>query len=277
MTLEEISNRYTIPQNVEALKAILANPRAWEAVDEMFIKTVNELAGRDTLTSDGGKLYLRHGHDMTVKGSGNTRTLVISGAEMASVATNNCNYTTAEKGLLWIGMAFIVNNGIYKEPQWKSDVRNINYQALRVLGITKFNRRVMVILSEIIGKTLKFEIVNPMGRKIVIVKEVPISDVADIETFITDPSNDYYEVKRAKEDYYLDYLMSCKTGQYILTTKAKFADKVMSASKFRGLHNGDVITEFSTRFKLYIKKSAVEVHELHTRTMAIHDYNVTFE
>ena len=39
----------------------------------------------------------------------------------------------------------------------------------------------------------------------------------------------------------------------------------------------DVITEFSTRFKLYIKKSAVEVHELHTRTMAIHDYNVTFE
>lgn len=100
MTLEEISNRYAIPQNVEALKAILANPRAW---DEMFIKTVNELAGRDTLTSDGGKLYLRH--DMTVKGSGNTRTLVISGAEMASVATNNCNYTTAEKGLLWIGMA----------------------------------------------------------------------------------------------------------------------------------------------------------------------------
>ena len=72
---------------------------------------------------------------------------------------------------------------------------------------------------------------------------------------------------RAKEDYYLDYLMSCKTGQYILTTKAKF----------RGLQNGDVITEFSTRFKLYIKKSAVEVHELHTRTMAIHDYNVTFE
>jgi len=114
MTLEEISNRYTIPQNVEALKAILANPRAWKAVDEMFIKTVNELAGRDTLTSDGCKLYLRH--DMTVKGSGNTRTLVISGAEMASVATNNCNYTTAEKGLLWIGMAFIVNNGIYKEP-----------------------------------------------------------------------------------------------------------------------------------------------------------------
>ena len=157
MTLEEISNRYTIPQNVEALKAILANPRAWKAVDEMFIKTVNELAGRDTLTSDGGKLYLRHGHNMTVKGSGNTRTLVISGAEMASVA--------------------------------------------------------------------------------------------NIETFITDPSNDYYEVKRAKEDYYLDYLMSCKTGQYILTT----------------------------RFKLYIKKSAVEVHELHTRTMAIHDYNVTFE
>lgn len=71
--------------------------------------------------------------------------------------------------------------------------------------------------------------------------------------------------------------MSCKTGQYILTTKAKFADKVMSASKFRGLQNGDIITEFSTRFKLYIKKSAVEVHELHTRTMAIHDYNVTFE
>ena len=54
--------------------------------------------------------------------------------------------------------------------------------------------------------------------------------------------------------------MSCN----ILTTKAKF----------RGLQNGDVITEFSTRFKLYIKKSAVEVH---TRTMAIHDYNVTFE
>ena len=40
------------------------------------------------------------------------------------------------------------------------------------------------------------DIVNPTGRKIVIVKEVPISDVADIETFITDPSNDYYEVKR---------------------------------------------------------------------------------
>lgn len=108
-------------------------------------------------------------------------------------------------------------------------------------------------------------------------RDTQLSDVADIETFITDPSNDYYEVKRAKEDYYLDYLMSCKTGQYILTTKAKFADKTMSASKFRGLQNGDVITEFSTRFKLYIKKSAVEVHELHTRTMAIHDYNVTFE
>lgn len=43
------------------------------------------------------------------------------------------------------------------------------------------------------------------------------------------------------------------------------------------MQNGDVITEFSTRFKLYIKKSAVEVHELHTRTMAIRDYNVTFE
>lgn len=80
MTLEEISNS---PQNVEA---ILANPRAWKAVDEMFIKTVNELAGRDTLTSDGGKLYLRH--DMTVKGSGNTRTLVISGAEMAFIVNN---------------------------------------------------------------------------------------------------------------------------------------------------------------------------------------------
>lgn len=25
------------------------------------------------------------------------------------------------------------------------------------------------------------------------------------------------------------------------------------------------------------ENSAVEVHELHTRTMAIHDYNVTFE
>lgn len=56
----------------------------------------------------------------------------------------------------------------------------------------------MVILSEIIGKTLKFEIVNPTGRKIVIVKEVPISDVADIETFITDPNNDYYEVKESQ-------------------------------------------------------------------------------
>ena len=41
---------------------------------------------------------------LPVKGSGNTRTLVISGAEMASVATNNYNYTTAEKGLLWIGI-----------------------------------------------------------------------------------------------------------------------------------------------------------------------------
>lgn len=56
------------------------------------------------------------------------------------------------------------------------------------------DRTRLVDLSTAFGSTIRFEVVNPNSpRRIVVVKEIPISEIGNLNTFITDPNEDLWE------------------------------------------------------------------------------------
>ena len=70
-------------------------------------------------------------------------------------------------------------------------------------------------------------------------------------------------------------------GLHLLETNREIKPNKVTFTVIEGAHRTSAYRECLRRgipftMKLYLVKD-VEVHELHTRTMAIHDYNVTFE
>lgn len=105
-----------------------------------------------------------------------------------------------------------------------------NYSAIMgaLLKYAPQYKKALVDLSTAFGSTIRFEVVNPNSpRRIVVVKEIPISEIGNLNTFITDPNEDLWEIKKAKEDYYIKKLAGLETGSLMKDATVWFDNKSM--------------------------------------------------
>lgn len=115
------------------------------------------------------------------------------------------------------------------------------------------------------------EVVNPNSpRRIVVVKEIPISEIGNLNTFITDPNEDLWEIKKAKEDYYINKLMFLETGSLMKDATVWFDNKSMHTKCL-----GQIL--LTGPYKVYIKRTGTQVDKLNTCNMSVTSYTVTFK
>ena len=126
------------------------------------------------------------------------------------------------------------------------------------------------------GSTIRFEVVNPNSpRRIVVVKEIPISEIGNLNTFITDPNEDLWEIKKAEEDYYINKLMSLETGSLMKDATVWFDNKSMPLDTFKAKCLGQIL--LTGPYKVYIKRTGTQVDKLNTCNMSVTSYTVTFK
>lgn len=185
-------------------------------------------------------------------------------------------YMYAAKGLLWLGMIEVAASKDYKPGIWKTDVLDLRYQLFRVAGLSGFTKKALVDLSTAFGSTIRFEVVNPNSpRRIVVVKEIPISEIGNLNTFITDPNEDLWEIKKAKEDYYINKLMSLETGSLMKDATVWFDNKSMPLDTFKAKCLGQIL--LTGPYKVYIKRTGTQVDKLNTCNMSVTSYTITYK
>lgn len=236
-------------ENLECLKTVLKRKDLWQDLCDAYKEALCEIADRTRMDSwIASKLFLKYNYGIEVRSSKplqpNQRALFINDKLYAVINVTQANAILAAKGLLWLGMIEVAASKDYKPGIWKTDVLDLRYQLFRVAGLSGFTKKALVDLSTAFGSTIRFEVVNPNSpRRIVVVKEIPISEIGNLNTFITDPNEDLWEIKKAKEDYYINKLMSLETGPY----------------------------------KVYIKRTGTQVDKLNTCNMSVTSYTVTFK
>ena len=238
-------------ENLECLKTVLKRKDLWQDLCDAYKEALCEIADRTRMDSwIASKLFLKYNYGIEVRSSKplqpNQRALFINdklyAIIYAIINVTQANAILAAKGLLWLGMIEVAASKDYKPGIWKTDVLDLRYQLFRVAGLSGFTKKALVDLSTAFGSTIRFEVVNPNSpRRIVVVKEIPISEIGNLNTFITDPNEDLWEIKKAKEDYYINKLMFLETGPY----------------------------------KVYIKRTQVD--KLNTCNMSVTSYTVTFK
>lgn len=137
------------------------------------------------------------------------------------------------------------SNGVLRDAlsMYQADFRKLLSPAY-IGGVAAFLMLYKGCTKEYVGSTIRFEVVNPNSpRRIVVVKEIPISEIGNLNTFITDPNEDLWEIKKAKEDYYINKLMFLETGPY----------------------------------KVYIKRTGTQVDKLNTCNMSVTSYTITYK
>lgn len=236
-------------ENLECLKTVLKRKDLWQDLCDAHKEALCEIADRTRMDSwIASKLFLKYNYGIEVRSSKplqpNQRALFINDKLYAIINVTQANAILAAKGLLWLGMIEVAASKDYKPGIWKTDVLDLRYQLFRVAGLSGFTKKALVDLSTAFGSTIRFEVVNPNSpRRIVVVKEIPISEIGNLNTFITDPNEDLWEIKKAKEDYYINKLMFLETGPY----------------------------------KVYIKRTGTQVDKLNTCNMSVTSYTVTFK
>ena len=205
-------------ENLECLKTVLKRKDLWQDLCDAYKEALCEIADRTRMDSwIASKLFLKYNYGIEVRSSKplqpNQRALFINDKLYAIINVTQANAILAAKGLLWLGMIEVAASKDYKPGIWKTDVLDLQYQLFRVAGLSGFTKKALVDLSTAFGSTIRFEVVNPNSpRRIVVVKEIPISEIGNLNTFITDPNEDLWEIKKAKEDYYINKLMPLETG-----------------------------------------------------------------
>lgn len=206
----------------------------------------------------------------------NQRALFINDKLYAVINVAQANAILAAKGLLWLGMIEVAASKDYKPGIWKTDVLDLRYQLFRVAGLSGFTKKALVDLSTAFGSTIRFEVVNPNSpRRIVVVKEIPISEIGNLNTFITDPNEDLWEIKKAKEDYYINKLMSLETGSLMKDATVWFDNKSMPLDTFKAKCLGQIL--LTGPYKVYIKRTGTQVDKLNTCNMSVTSYTITYK
>ena len=226
------------------------------------------------------KLFLKYNYGIEVRSSKplqpNQRALFINDKLYAVINVTQANAILPAKGLLWLGMIEVAASKDSTPGIWKTDVLDLRYQLFRVAGLSGFTKKALVDLSTAFGSTIRFEVVNPNSpRRIVVVKEIPISEIGNLNTFITDPNEDLWEIKKAKEDYYINKLMYLETGSLMKDATVWFDNKSMPLDTFKAKCLGQIL--LTGPYKVYIKRTGTQVDKLNTCNMSVTSYTVTFK
>ena len=284
-------------ENLECLKTVLKRKDLWQDLCDAYKEALCEIADRTRMDSwIASKLFLKYNYGIEVRSSKplqpNQRALfindklyaiindklyaIINDKLYAIINVTQANAILAAKGLLWLGMIEVAASKDYKPGIWKTDVLDLRYQLFRVAGLSGFTKKALVDLSTAFGSTIRFEVVNPNSpRRIVVVKEIPISEIGNLNTFITDPNEDLWEIKKAKEDYYINKLMSLETGSLMKDATVWFDNKSMPLDTFKAKCLGQIL--LTGPYKVYIKRTGTQVDKLNTCNMSVTSYTVTFK
>lgn len=84
---------------------------------------------------------------------------------------------------------------------------------------------------------------------------------------------DLWEIKKAKEDYYINKLMFLETGSLMKDATVWFDNKSMPTFKAKCL--GQIL--LTGPYKVYIKRTGTQVDKLNTCNMSVTSYTVTFK
>lgn len=268
-------------ENLECLKTVLKRKDLWQDLCDAYKEALCKIADRTRMDSwIASKLFLKYNYGIEVRSSKplqpNQRALFINDKLYAVINVAQANAILAAKGLLWLGMIEVAASKDYKPGIWKTDVLDLRYQLFRVAGLSGFTKKALVDLSTAFGSTIRFEVVNPNSpRRIVVVKEIPISEIGNLNTFITDPNEDLWEIKKAKEDYYINKLMSLETGSLMKDATVWFDNKSMPLDTFKAKCLGQIL--LTGPYKVYIKRTGTQVDKLNTCNMSVTSYTVTFK
>lgn len=268
-------------ENLECLKTVLKRKDLWQDLCDAYKEALCEIADRTRMDFwIASKLFLKYNYGIEVRSSKplqpNQRALFINDKLYAVINVTQANAILAAKGLLWLGMIEVAASKDYKPGIWKTDVLDLRYQLFRVAGLSGFTKKALVDLSTAFGSTIRFEVVNPNSpRRIVVVKEIPISEIGNLNTFITDPNEDLWEIKKAKEDYYINKLMSLETGSLMKDATVWFDNKSMPLDTFKAKCLGQIL--LTGPYKVYIKRTGTQVDKLNTCNMSVTSYTVTFK
>lgn len=258
-------------ENLECLKTVLKRKDLWQDLCDAYKEALCEIADRTRMDSwIASKLFLKYNYGIEVRSSKplqpNQRALFINDKLYAVINVTQANAILAAKGLLWLGMIEVAASKDYKPGIWKTDVLDLRYQLFRVAGLSGFTKKALVDLSTAFGSIIRFEVVNPNSpRRIVVVKEIPISEIGNLNTFITDPNEDLWEIKKAKEDYYINKLMSLETGSLMKDATVWFDNKSMPLDTFKAKCLGQILL------------TGTQVDKLNTCNMSVTSYTVTFK
>lgn len=231
-------------ENLECLKTVLKRKDLWQDLCDAYKEALCEIADRTRMDSwIASKLFLKYNYGIEVRSSKplqpNQRALFINDKLYAVINVTQANAILAAKGLLWLGMIEVAASKDYKPG-------------------------------------IRFEVVNPNSpRRIVVVKEIPISEIGNLNTFITDPNEDLWEIKKAKEDYYINKLMSLETGSLMKDATVWFDNKSMPLDTFKAKCLGQIL--LTGPYKVYIKRTGTQVDKLNTCNMSVTSYTVTFK
>lgn len=268
-------------ENLECLKTVLKRKDLWQDLCDAYKEALFEIADRTRMDSwIASKLFLKYNYGIEVRSSKplqpNQRALFINDKLYAVINVTQANAILAAKGLLWLGMIEVAASKDYKPGIWKTDVLDLRYQLFRVAGLSGFTKKALVDLSTAFGSTIRFEVVNPNSpRRIVVVKEIPISEIGNLNTFITDPNEDLWEIKKAKEDYYMNKLMSLETGSLMKDATVWFDNKSMPLDTFKAKCLGQIL--LTGPYKVYIKRTGTQVDKLNTCNMSVTSYTITYK
>ena len=268
-------------ENLEYLKTVLKRKDLWQDLCDAYKEALCKIADRTRMDSwIASKLFLKYNYGIEVRSSKplqpNQRALFINDKLYAIINVTQANAILAAKGLLWLGMIEVAASKDYKPGIWKTDVLDLRYQLFRVAGLSGFTKKALVDLSTAFGSTIRFEVVNPNSpRRIVVVKEIPISEIGNLNTFITDPNEDLWEIKKAKEDYYINKLMFLETGSLMKDATVWFDNKSMPLDTFKAKCLGQIL--LTGPYKVYIKRTGTQVDKLNTCNMSVTSYTVTFK
>lgn len=138
----------------------------------------------------------------------------------------------------------------YNYGIWKTDIPDLRYQLFRVAGLSGFTKKALVV------------------------KEIPISEIGNLNTFITDPNEDLWEIKKAKEDY-INKLMSLETGSLMKDATVWFDNKSMPLDTFKAKCLGQIL--LTGPYKVYIKRTGTQVDKLNACNMSVTSYTITYK
>ena len=255
-------------ENLEGLKTVLKRKDLWQDLCDAYKEALCEIADRTRMDSwIASKLFLKYNYGIEVRSSKplqpNQRALFINDKLYAVINVTQAN-------------AILAASKDYKPGIWKTDVLDLRYQLFRVAGLSGFTKKALVDLSTAFGSTIRFEVVNPNSpRRIVVVKEIPISEIGNLNTFITDPNEDLWEIKKAKEDYYINKLMFLETGSLMKDSTVWFDNKSMPLDTFKAKCLGQIL--LTGPYKVYIKRTGTQVDKLNTCNMSVTSYTITFK